>query len=94
VKSSSARSFGKRFWLVATGGGMFAGFLILGLPKRRMTSVMGMLVLASILMGTACGGSSSSNSSSSGTPAGSYTITVTATSGTLTQTSSVTVTVN
>jgi subtilase family serine protease len=95
VKSSAARPFGKRLWLVATGGGMFAGFLMLGLPKRCMTSVMGMLVLASILMGTACGGSSSSsNSSSSGTPAGSYTITVTATSGTLTQTSSVTVTVN
>jgi subtilase family serine protease len=98
VKSSSASPFGKRLWLVATGGGMFAGFLMLGLPKRNrcMASMLGMLVVGSLLIGIGCGGSSSSNSnsSSSGTPVGSYTITVTGISGTLTQTSSVTVTVN
>jgi hypothetical protein len=51
--------------------------------ERRWSTALGLLVLASLLALSACGGRSKSTPSSPGTPSGSYTATVLATSGSL-----------
>jgi hypothetical protein len=87
------------FW-PSTGGAVLACILMLGIParRRRWRSMLGMLVLLSLLTSgaSACGGNSSFKGGSSGTPgttAGLYTITVTGTSATTVQTGTVSLTV-
>lgn len=85
--------------LLATGGGLaFAALLFFGVPARRRSwrVILVVLLFAGIAgLGIGCGGSSgNSGGGSSGTTTGAYVVTVTATSGSLTQSATVNVTVN
>jgi hypothetical protein len=90
----SPRGFG---WLAASGGALFAGIFLVGVPsRRRRLSGMGIMLLVFFAAGIGCGGGSSSsggNTQTGGTPAGNYTIIVTGTSGAQTHTASVVLTV-
>jgi len=86
----------------AAGGATLACMLLFGIPARRrkVQSILGMLILAVILAGgvQACGGGGGGGSSvcnvlTPGTTAGTYIVTVTGTSGTITATGAVTLTV-
>jgi beta-lactam-binding protein with PASTA domain len=83
------------------GGAALACVLLLGIParRRRLRTMLSLLVFLGILTGGAvgCGGSGSGNSESTGSPGtttGNYTVTVTATSGTTSAQTTVSVTVN
>jgi subtilase family serine protease len=85
-------------WLTASGGALFAGIVLLGVPsRRRRTAGLGLMLLLFFAAGLGCGGGSSNSSGGSttggGTPSGSYTVTVTGTSGSLTHTATVVLTV-
>jgi subtilase family serine protease len=96
-KSAALRPYGWG-WLPASGGALFAGIFVLGVPsrRRRRAAGLGLMLVICFAAGIGCGGGSSSSSSSTktgGTPAGSYNITVTATSGSLSRTTTVAVVV-
>ncbi|MGA9039667.1 MAG: S53 family peptidase [Terriglobales bacterium] len=83
-------------WFAASGGGLFAGVLVMGVPSRRRkyTAMFGMVLLAFAVTGVACGGGSSSTGPTNpGTPAGNYTVVVSAVSGSISRTLNVSVTV-
>ncbi len=89
---------GRLGWLAVSGGGMFAGVLVMGVPARhrKYTAMFGMVLLAFMVTGVGCGGGGGGGSTSPtvpGTPAGNYTVTVTAVSGSITRTLNVAVTV-
>jgi len=68
--------------LLSTFGLTLAGVVVLTAPRRRrLTSVLGLLLLAWLMTFSGCGGGSSSGSGNGGgipgTPVGSYTVTVT-----------------
>jgi hypothetical protein len=83
-----------------SGGAVLACLLFFGIParRRRLRTMLGLLVLLASLTGGAigCGGGSGGSGGGSGNPgttAGSYTVTVTGTSGNTTAQGTVTVTV-
>jgi subtilase family serine protease len=83
-------------WFAVSGGGMFAGMVLLGLPSRRRKSTgrLGLLLLVFGFTAIGCGvGSKSGSTTTGGTPAGNYTVKVTAVSGSITQTANVAVAV-
>ena len=98
--SASARARGRFGWLAASGGGLFAGIFLVGVPgrRRRGTTILGLIVCGLLFTGIGCGGGSSSGNGNGGggtggTPVGNYVITVTATSGAITHTANVTMAV-
>jgi Bacterial Ig-like domain (group 3) len=97
--TSDARPGGRIGWFAASGGGLFAGFFMIGLPsrRRRWTAMLGLLFCVGLAVGVGCGGGSSSASAQTdpGTPANTYTVVVTGTgaAGGITATANVTVTV-
>jgi subtilase family serine protease len=96
LTSPSSRPGRGAGWLVASTGGLFAGILLLGVPRcRRRIAGLGIMLLVFFAAGVGCGGGSSSGGSTQtgGTAAGTYTVTVTATSGANVQTKALTVTV-
>ncbi len=89
-------------WMASRIGAVFAGFILLGVPKvkRRRAGLLALFILLLLLLGiTSCGGSSSGSGSTggkqmdAGTPAGTYSLTLTAASGTASHTMNVSVTV-
>lgn len=92
LAANESRKLGER-----AGGIMLGCLLLFFVPKRRVWTGLGLLLLtAGVLAVTACGGSGHSSTGtggSGGTPAGSYTVTVTATSGSITATTQVNLTV-
>src|SRR5262249_50411909 len=93
---SGKNTFGSRAILAAllpVGGFAFVG---LGLGRKKMRLLMGVLfcaMLGATLFQAGCGSESSTVTPTGGTPAGTYPITVTATSGSATRTTSVTLVV-
>jgi subtilase family serine protease len=97
LTSPSSRPGRGAGWLAASGGALFAGIFLLGVPRRRRITGLGIVLLVFFAAGVGCGGGSSSGGSTQtggATPAGTYTVTITATSGTTVQTDALTVTVN
>jgi subtilase family serine protease len=96
--SASLRTHGWG-WLATSGGVLFGGVFLVGLPlnRRRRIAGLGVMLLVFFAAGVGCGGGSSSSSTPKnvGTAAGSYSITVTATSTSpaLSHTANVSVTV-
>jgi subtilase family serine protease len=86
-------------WVMASGAGLFAGVLVMGVPSRRRksTAMFALVLFAFMVTGVACGGgsggSSHTTSTSGGTPAAIYTIGVNAVSGSITRSITVFVTV-
>ena len=90
-------------WVASGIGAVFAGFILLGVPKvkRRRASLLVLFTLLLLSLGMmSCGGNSGTSSGSTGgkqmdtaTPAGTYSLTLTATSGTASHTMNVPVTV-
>jgi hypothetical protein len=84
---------------MASGAGLFAGVLVMGVPSRRQksTAMFALVLFAFMVTGVACGGgsggSSHTTSTSGGTPAAIYTIGVNAVSGSITRSITVFVTV-
>ena len=81
-------------------GGIALGcLLVFMVPRRRMWTALGLVVLIAGVAGiTGCGGggrttSTTTTSGSTGTPAGGYTVTVTAASGSISATTEIQVTV-
>jgi pseudomonalisin len=100
--TADARPRGRIGWFTASGGALFAGFFMIGLPsrRRRWTAMLGLLFCVCLAVGVGCGGGSSSSGSGGaqtdpGTPANTYTVVVTGTgaAGGITATANVTVTV-
>jgi len=98
--SSDARPRGRIGWFTASGGALFAGFFMIGLPsrRRRWTAIVGLLFCVGLAVGVGCGGGSSGGGGTQtdpGTPANTYTVVVTGTSGAggITTTANVMVTV-
>jgi hypothetical protein len=84
-------------WLAASSGALFAGIFLIGVPRRRRITGLGIVLLVFFAAGIGCGGGSSNGGSTQtggATPAGTYTVTITATSATTVQTDALTVTVN
>jgi subtilase family serine protease len=94
--SSPVNRFHGMSWFAVSGGGLFAGILLLGAPSRgrKSTAMLGLLLLVFAVTGIGCGvGSSKKSTTVGGTPEGNYTVIVTAVSGSITQTANVAVTV-
>jgi hypothetical protein len=91
TKAKNAALFGERIGGIALG----CALIFIAPRRRKIWTTLGLLILiASTLGATACGGSGHSSSGSGGslgTPAGSYTVTVTALSGTIRATTQVNV---
>lgn len=83
------------FAVILSGGLPLASvFLLAGTGRRRVSTLLGMIVLTFLLTLPGCGGGGgSTHQQDPGTPAGSYTVTVTATAGSLSQQSSFLLTV-
>jgi hypothetical protein len=79
--TSDARPRGGIGWFTASGGALFAGFFMIGLPSRRRrgTAMLGLLFCVGLAVGVGCGGGSSSGNppTDPGTPANTYTVVVT-----------------
>jgi subtilase family serine protease len=86
-------------WFMASGVGLFAGVLVMGVPSRRRKSaaMFGLVLFAFMVTGVACGGGSGGGSHTTptnpGTPAAIYTIGVNAVSGSITRSMTIFVTV-
>lgn len=103
VGSSTALASRKKRLLGERIGGIALGCLLAFMvPRRRLWTALGLLVLIAGSLGvTGCGGgeqssssgSTTTGSSSPGTPAGQYTVTVTAASGSISTTTQIQVTV-
>jgi len=98
--SASLRPHKSLPWLPASGGLLFAGVVLMGVPSRqRKSATMAMIVFACLVAWAGCGGGSSSSGGggggggNSGTSAGSYIVTVTGTSGSTSHTTSIAVAV-
>ena len=82
---------GLNWW--TAGGVTLAGVFLAGLPgkRRRWSMLLGLLVIAFLLTGVGCGGTT--HTTIPGTPTGSFTVTVTGTSGPLTHSTTLTLNV-
>lgn len=84
----------RRYYAVLLGGGLpMVGIFMIAVPKRRrVTLLLGTMLLGLVVMFPACGGGGGStpavHQQDPGTPAGRYIVTVTATAGSLKQQSS------
>jgi hypothetical protein len=79
---------------LATGGVSTAGLLLFVFPRRRRISgVVGMIVIAALSVGSIAVLTGCNNNKYSGTPAGTSNLTVTATSGSISLTQSIAVTI-
>ena len=86
----------QHFGVFASGGGLLAGVVFLGLPSlRRSRRFLGLLALACLATAVACGGGGGGGSRPPipGTPPGTYNVAVSATSAGLTHKTSFTLTV-
>jgi pseudomonalisin len=105
TSSADARPRGRFGWLGASGGALFVGIFVIGVPmrRRRWTALLGLVFCSLLVTGVGCAGGSSSGGNGSsggggtttnpGTPAGNYVIMVTGTSGGVSHSANVAITV-
>ena len=96
VITSAPRSARNQFGTF-TAGFLFAAVLLCGVSRRRLrASLLSIMIIGTISVGTSCGGGSSAQTvqHTPGTPLGSTIVTVSATAGSISHSTSFTLTVN